>query len=127
MKRKLPILSIVQAGNPEFERWAISDQQFRQWNGDRFDYGSGQLYSNYNTASFDTQQILRNYFAGIQPVLYEAPVLVEVFSHEPIHQATVALHLSEAARLYMNTPEHGHGPDGSLVLPCIDWSEMREK
>jgi hypothetical protein len=75
----------------------------------------------------DTQQILRNYFAGIQPAVYVAPVVIEVFAHEPIHQAQVALHLSEAARLYMNNPEHGHGPDGSLVLPCIDWGQMERQ
>jgi hypothetical protein len=124
-KRRLPILSIIAAGNPDFERWAIADERTRFWTGTEFDYCGYRLYSTYNAAALDTQNILRSHFAGIKPFFCKAPLFIEVLADQPLHEALVSLHLSRAVRLYLNTVEHGHGPDGSLILPWIDWSEIK--
>jgi hypothetical protein len=125
-KRKLPILSILQAGNPGFDRWAIADERNRLWTGEGFGFDGQRLYASYNAAAWDIQQILRAQCQGIEPVYYVAPLVIEVFADPPVHEAKVSLHLSNSVRLYMNTPEHGHGPEGSLILSRIDWSQMEQ-
>jgi hypothetical protein len=50
-----------------------------------------------------------------------------VVTDKSIRQEEVVLHLSEAVQLNLNMPEHNHRPQDSLVLPGIDWSEMREQ
>jgi hypothetical protein len=124
-KRQLPILSILEAGNPDFERWAIADERSRFWTGEEFDYCGYRLYASYNSAASATQEILRSHFAGVKPVFFKTPLFVEVLAEDPVEAAMVSLHLSQALRLYMNTPEHGHGPDGNLILPWVDWSEIK--
>jgi hypothetical protein len=111
-KRQLPILSILSAGSPEFERWAIADDQNRQWTGEDFDFSvNGRLYASYNAAASATQEILRSHFTGVKPVFFKAPLFVEVLAEAPVHEAMVSLHLCQALRLYMNTHEHGQAGD----------------
>ena len=124
-KRKLPILSILAAGNPDFDRWTIADERTRLWTGVDFDYRNYRLYATYNAAASATQEILRSHFTGVKPVFFKAPLFVEVLADVPVHEAMVSLHLCQALRLYLNTHEHGHGPDGSLILPWIDWTEIK--
>lgn len=124
-KPKLPILSIVSTGTPQFRRFQIADDKDRLWTGTAFG-PTGVLYAKHNDAAIDIQTILKGHFKGIEPVRFTAPVLIEVYSHEPLPVADVARHLSRASRLYLNTPEHGNGPGSSLVLPWIEWHRIRE-
>src|SRR5688572_20377998 len=78
--RRLPILSVVPAGTRQFERWTISDQRDRLWTGEGFGSEGWWLYASYNAAACDTQDILRSHFQGIEPVLFEVPLVVEVLA-----------------------------------------------
>jgi hypothetical protein len=124
-KPHLPILSIVRAGTPQFQRFQILDAEDRQWTGHEFG-GAGILYASHNAAAIDIQTILKGHFTGVEPVRYSAPVVIEVFSHEPLPVAEVARHLSRASRLYLNTPEFGNGPGNSLIVPWIEWHRIKE-
>lgn len=124
-ERKLPVLSIVTAGTPQFRRFQISDDKDRLWTGQ--DFGeTGVLYGRHNDAAIDIQTILKGHFTGVEPVRYVAPVIIEVFNHEPLPVSDVARHLSRASRLYLNTPEYGNGPGSSLILPWIEWHRIKE-
>lgn len=125
-KRRLPILSITSTGTPEFPRFQIIDDRGRYWTGNDF-RSSGVVYAAYNAAAIETQEILKRHFDGVEPVRYVVPLFVEVFSDLPVSVALIARHLSRSARLYLDTPQHGHGPEGSLVLPFIDWGQIREQ
>jgi len=125
-KRKLPVLTIVTAGSPEFQRYLIADSQNRLWTGHGF-AERGLIYGDFNDAAIDTQRILRSQFDGIEPQVFVAPLVIEVFSDNPIPVAFIARHLSRSARLHLDVPQHGHGPNGSLVLPVIDWSRIEER
>ena len=124
-KRKLPVLSIVTAGTPQFQRYVIADDRDRLWTGTSFG-PSGVLYPTHNAAAIDIQEILKGHFTGVEPVRFMAPVIIEVYSHEALPVAVVAKHLSQASRLYLNTPEHGNGPGSSLILPWIEWHRIQE-
>src|SRR4051794_13617482 len=98
----------------------IADERNRLWSGEGFTICNGTLYARHNDAAIDAEHILRSHVAHITPVTYTVPLKVEVFADQSVSQANVAHYLSRAARLYLNTHEHGHGPKGSLVLACID-------
>ena len=122
-KQRLPILRVVQFGK-EFERYSIEDEQAQIWDGQKFSQ-SGVVYANHNHAATDVQAILKSNFEGVKPQRYVVPLYVEALSHEPITIAEVAQYLSHASRLFLNTTDHGNGPDNSLVLPWIDWSRIK--
>jgi hypothetical protein len=125
-KRELPLLYVVLAGSSdEFPRFTILDAQDRPWNGQEFG-PTGVLYASHNDAATDAQNILRSHFDG-EPQRYVVPLYVEVYSQaEPVPLADVAKYLSEASRLYLDTTEHGNGPDDALALPWIDWSRIKQ-
>lgn len=124
-ERQLPILFVVESGSPDFQRWMISDDKDRLWDGQ--DFGpNGLLYARHNDAAVDARDILRGHFGGIRPVRYIVPLFVESLCHRPVPVAEVAQYLSRASRLYVNTSEHGNGPGNSLVLPWIEWSRIKE-
>ena len=123
--RNLPVLSIIRAGTPQFERFQIADDRDRLWTGNEFGHGA-MLFADHNQAAIEIQHILKGHFTGIEPVRYSAPVVIEVFSHKPLPVAEVARHLSRASRLYLNTPKFGNGPGSSLILPRIEWHRIEE-
>lgn len=124
-RKKLPILSIVSTGTPDFRRYKIADDKHRLWTGNEFGHGA-MLFAHHNQAAIEVQSILKGHFEGVEPVRYMAPVIIEVYSHEALPVAVVAKHLSRASRLYLNTPEHGNGPGSSLILPRIEWHRIKE-
>ena len=125
-KQKLPILSVVQVGSDEFERFEIRDQQDRVWTGEQFGSDGGVLYACQNNAASDSQDILRQNFDGVKPQRLVVPLYVDVLNHDgQVPLTEVAEYLSMASRLFIDSPVHGHGPGDSLVLTRIEWSRIR--
>ena len=122
--KRLPILRVVQIGNGEFERFLIEDEQSQVWTGQEFGQ-SGVLYADHNHAAADVQAILKKNFEGVNPQRYVVTVFVEVFSDESVPMGDVALYLSKASWLLLNTTDHGNGPGDSLVLPRVEWSLIK--
>lgn len=124
-KQKLPILSVVQSGSEQFERFLIKDEQERVWTGKRFGSDGGALYADQNQALSDTHDILRQSFKGVDPQRLVVPVYVDVLNHSgPVPLAEVAQYLSAASKLFIDTPTYGNGPGESLVLARIEWSRI---
>ena len=124
--QRLPILRVVQVGNDDFYRYQIADEQEQLWNGQQFQPERGILYADHNVACTDVQSILKKNFEEVKAVKYVVPLTIEVFSNEPVPVNDVAMYLSRASRLFLNTTDHGNGPNGSLVLPQIEWSRIRQ-
>ena len=123
--QRLPILRVVQIGNDEFDRIVIEDEQSQVWTGQAFGQ-SGVLYADHKHAATDVQTILKKNFEGVNPQRYVVPLFVEVYSDEPVPVAQVAMYLSTASRLLLNTTDHGNGPGDSLVLSWIDWNRIKK-
>ena len=124
--QRLPILRVVQVGNDDFNRYHIANEQEQLWNGQQFQPDRGILYADHNVACTDVQSILRKNFEGVKPVKYVVPLTIEVFSNEPVPVNDVAMYLSKASRLFLNTTDHGNGPGSSLVLPQIEWHRIKQ-
>lgn len=124
--KRLPILRVVQVGNDDFQRYQITDDQEQLWNGEQFNPENGVLYADHNVACTDVQSILKKNFEGVKAVKYVVPLYVEVFSNEPVSLNDVAVYLSKASRLFLDTTEHGNGPDNSLVLSWIEWNDIKQ-
>lgn len=122
--KNLPILTVVEVNS--LPRFVIQDEKERVWNGERFGPDGGRLFARHNDAATAAQDILRSSFVGVQSVKYVVPLFVEVLSHDPVVVSDVAQYLSNSARLYINTPEHGNGPGNSLVLPRIEWHRIEQ-
>jgi len=123
--KKLPILQVVQIN--DLPRFVIQDQRERIWTGDRFSsMHNGELFARHNDAAVEAQNILKRTFGASESVKYVVPVFIEVHSHEPVVVSEVAKYLSESARLYINTTEHGNGPGNSLVLPTVHWHRIEQ-
>ena len=122
----LPILYVVQIGEPDFQRFVIEDEQVRVWTGERFDSQGAALFARHNDAAVESQNILKANFKGVESQRFVVPLYVEVLNHAgPVPVAQIAQYLSTGARLYLDTREHGNGPGDSLVLPRIEWSRIR--
>ena len=122
----LPILHVVQIGDPDFERYMIQDENERVWTGKQFDSEDGALFARHNEAAIEAQNILKKNFEAVEPQRFIVPLYVEVLSHDgPVSVTEVAKYLSSGSRLYLNTTEHGNGPGDALVLPWIDWSRIK--
>ena len=124
--QRLPILRVVQVGNDDFYRYQIADEQQQLWNGEQFQPERGILYADHNVACTDVQSILRKNFEGVKAVKYVVPLTIEVFSNEPVTMNDVAMYLSKASRLFLNTTDHGNGPGSSLILPQIEWHRIKQ-
>ena len=55
------------------------------------------------------------------------PLTIEVYSNEPVTMNDVAMYLSKASRLFLNTTDHGNGPGSSLILPQIEWHRIKQE
>jgi len=122
----LPILYVVQIGEPDFQRFVIEDEQDRVWTGERFDSQGATLFARHNDAAIEGQNILKRHFEGVEPQRFVLPLYVEVLNHAgPVPVAEVAQYLSKASRLYINCTEHGNGPGEALVLPWIEWHRIQ--
>jgi len=118
-KRDLPILTVVQIGNEEFERYLIEDQEERVWTGERFDSDGGALFAKHNDAAIESQNILKRSFSGVEPQRFVVPLYVEVLNHAgPVPVNEIAEYLSRGSRLYLDTTENGNaraGADDAMV------------
>lgn len=122
----LPILYVIQTGEPEFQRYVIGDQQERVWTGERFASQGAALFARHNDAATEAQNILKRNFDGVEPQRYVVPLYVEVLNHAgPVLTIEIAQYLSDVSRLHLNTTEHGNGPGDALVLPWIDWNRIK--
>lgn len=126
-KQKLPTLYVVQVGSEDFQRYLIEDQADRVWTGERFDSQGAALFARHNDAAVESQNILKANFKGCEPQRFVVPLYVEVLNHAgPVPVAEIAQYLSNGARLYIDTTEHGNGPGDSLVLPRIEWHRIKQ-
>jgi hypothetical protein len=126
-ERRLPILHVVQIGDPDFERYAIEDENELIWTGERFDSAGGALFARHHEVAIAAQDILKKSFVEVEPQGFVVPVLVEDLNHTGrVPMAEVDQLLSNASRLSLDTAEHSNGPGDALVLTRIEWGRIKK-
>ena len=123
-----PVLQATPAfGTDGADRFVIQNLKNRHvWTGDDFspEWKNALLYASVNRACGDMRRIMMRVYEGELLTIYETPCRIEVFGYAPmIH---VQKWLSRAALLKLRTDDFGNGPNDSLVIPSIHWSEMEQ-
>lgn len=123
------VLSLVNAGTPEYPRWRVADQFLRFYTGAGWSTTEedGVLYRDAESAAQEVQRLLMLEYMGKAKRVFIAPVTVELYCDEDVTERDLRDWLCRVARLVINSPKHGNGPAaGSLGLCKIDWSQMEE-
>jgi hypothetical protein len=116
----LPILYVVQIGEPDFQRFVIEDEQDRVWTGERFDSDGGALFAKHNDAATEAQNILRANFKGVEPERFVVPLYVEVLNHAgPVPVAEIGWPVNTATPIERETGLAE--PDYTDFVPPSDW------
>lgn len=124
--RRLPDLYVVASGQPQFRRFQVANKQKQLWTGERFG-DRGLLFHKHHEAAYQLQEILKVSFTGVEPIRFEAPVVVEVYSHEEVDPFRMAGFLAKTYRHGVDTTEHFIDPRDALVLARIRWDQVRLK
>ena len=129
-ERRPIILSVHQVGSPEYERFAISDQWLRWFDGDggwTEDESRAALYAHSNEACIEVQKLLLLNYTQLPVKKYKAPVYIDFFCDHEIPEIEIKRWLHRVAKLLVDSPTHGNGPvEGSLGLATIQWAELEE-
>ena len=122
-----PVLQATPAFGAEgADRFVIQNlKNHHVWTGDDFspDWKNAVLYANVNRACGDMRQIMLRVYDGEPLTIFEAPCRVEVFGYAPMLH--VQQWLSRASLLKLRTDDYGNGPNDTLTIPTIHWSEMK--
>jgi hypothetical protein len=126
--KPLPILYIVNAGHPSLDgqsdRFVIEDEKGRKWTGRRFTTihpEEALLFAGYVAAAREVQRVLKSNFKGVEPKRYMVPMMVEVYSVEPVDPTLIVHYLTQSVSVHVNTAKYGNGPNESLVLSAVHW------
>lgn len=123
------VLSAHRRGVPEFERFVISDQFLRYWDGKAWsnDEDAALLFADSNAACEEMQRLLLLEHEGKPRRRFRAPVYLDLYADGPISVRDVQAWLVRVSKLLMDSPSHGNGPlQGTLGLTRIEWRELEE-
>lgn len=120
----IPILK----GTPDHPRYLISDDQGRYWSGVFWvdTETDAQLFFDLGSVGRTIRDIYLTHWRGTPCNQYIVPCIIEMFGEQNIDMAELKLWLAKAATVLIDHKQFGKGPiEDSLVLPRINWNEMR--
>lgn len=109
-------------GPHEFPRFVIRSDD-RIWDGQDFVEHSDQ--PQYFATNEDAYQEIHRIFRAMygKPIqVMVAPVVVEVFADQEVRRGELIDYLARNSELFVDMR---NGPQGSLILPVIDWGRLR--
>lgn len=127
--RRPVILSVHRRGLPEFERFVISDQFLRFWNGSLWttDEADVELFADCNQALWTVHRLLMIEHEGKAVRRFRAPVYLDLYADDPVTLRDVQAWLIKVSKLLIDSPKHGNGPlAGTLGMSRIEWGELEE-
>jgi hypothetical protein len=129
MERRPIILSLINRGTPEFQRFAISDQFLRYFDGEGWtpDEHAAVLFSDANLACQEMQRLLMLDYMDKPVRRFRAPVYIDLYASNEVTLDQLAAWLLRTAKLLIDSPRWGNGPcEGTLGLTRINWNELEE-
>jgi hypothetical protein len=108
----------------------VGDQFNRMWTGEDWtlEESEGLMYANSNEACIQVQKLLMLEYMQLPHKRYRAPVYIDLFCDHAVPEIEIKRWLHKVAKLLIDSPTHGNGPgpEGSLGLCRIEWSELEE-
>lgn len=129
-ERRPIILTVHPVGSPEFQRFAISDQWLRWFDGNggwTEDEAKAVRFASSNEACHEVQRLLLLDYTQLPVKRYVAPVYLDLYCAHEIPEFEIRKWLHRVARLILDSPTYGNGPlRKSLGSITIRWSELEE-
>lgn len=123
-------LGVRVIGSEKFKRYKIvrdHDGVEEFWTGNGWSREGGLLYHSERDLAPDYERLEEEQTAGLPERLFVASVVIRVRSAQPFSLQSLKEYLSAAARLHLDTEEHGKGPvDGSTTFVEVVWNDTRE-
>jgi len=124
---KKPALVAVPFIESQWFRWVIQDERERYWTGRGFTKNQRKAltYDDSLVVTQDMRRILNRRCKGLIRYRLIAPVMIDVYADGPIDQEEMAWFLSRNCFISMSRLGTGEGPGESVVLPLVDWNNMK--
>jgi hypothetical protein len=125
------ILTVTNAGTPEFPRYLIANQFLQYFTGDGWtrqgDQRGGLVYRDANDALQTTSSLLLLKHEHLPVKCFRAPLYLQLHSPDEVSMKELQLWLFRATKLLVDSPRYGNGPvAGSLGICRIEYSELEE-
>jgi hypothetical protein len=125
------ILSVVNAGTPEFPRYLIANQFLQYFTGNGWteqrDEKKALVYRDANDALETSSSLLLLKHEHLPVKFFQAPLYLQLHSPHEVSMAELKWWLFRATKLLVDSPRFGNGPvAGSLGICRIEYKELKE-
>jgi len=125
------ILTVMNAGTPEFPRYLIANQFLQYFTGDGWtpqkDERGALVYRDANDALQTTSSLLLLKHEHLPVKFFRAPLYLQLHSPQNVSIRELQMWMFRATKLLVDSPRYGNGPvTGSLGICRIEYSELEE-
>jgi hypothetical protein len=125
------ILTVMNAGTPEFPRYLIANQFLQYFTGDGWtpqkDERGALVYRDANDALQTTSSLLLLKHEHLPVKFFRAPLYLQLHSPQNVSIRELQMWMFRATKLLVDSPRYGNGPvSGSLGICRIEYSELEE-
>ena len=125
------ILTVVNAGTPEFPRYLIANQFLQYFTGSGWTEQKSErgalVYRDANDALETSSSLLLLKHEHLPVKFFHAPLYLQLHSPQEVSMAELKWWLFRATKLLVDSPRFGNGPvAGSLGICRIEYSELKE-
>ena len=125
------ILSVVNAGTPEFPRYLICNQFLQYFTGsgwtEQRDEKKALVYRDANDALETSSSLLLLKHEHLPVKFFQAPLYLQLHSPQEVSMQELKWWLFRATKLLVDSPRFGNGPvAGSLGICRIEFKELKE-
>jgi hypothetical protein len=130
MSDDIPMISLVRKGSKRYPRYIVTKADpFKNplfWNGTTWTTNEADavLFENVTQALWVHHDALMESVGDRPCHRYVAPVYIEVYGEKP-SLVDLRRWLNRAVRIVANTPQHGHGPNGTVGVIILDVDETK--
>jgi hypothetical protein len=125
------ILTVVNAGTPDFPRYLIANQFLQYFTGngwtDQKSERGALVYRDANDALEMTSSLLLLKHEHLPVKFFRAPLYLQLHTPHEVSMRDLQMWLFRATKLLVDSPRFGNGPvAGSLGICRIEYSELKE-
>ena len=125
------ILTVVNAGTPDFPRYLIANQFLQYFTGNGWTEQKSErgalVYRDANDALEMTSALLLLKHEHLPVKFFKAPLYLQLHTPQEVSMRDLQMWLFRATKLLVDSPRFGNGPvAGSLGICRIEYKELKE-